>query len=226
MLSMCTSILHLTAQWMHAILTCHTTPAHRRLLATKTLRGKLKPDKRTGELPKLASQVTAARPLGCHPGTSCLVAGFMALRLTVACSNVYVKIQQFGLIKAGLETGARKHQLHVDFGAPAVAHAGLDITNAHTSASRQFIFLVILGQWLLRRATLDHLLLLYVLAYYSAASTTLIQNGKRFFGYLQNDGLDQDEALASHALFRSYAWHTHLESFTALYPHINIYLDS
>lgn len=198
-LTMSTSIFHLTAQWMHAILTCRTTPAHRRLLATKTLRGKMKPDKRTGELPKLASQVTAARPLGCHPGTRRLVAGFMALRLTVACSSVYIKIKQFGLIKAGLETGARQHQLHVDFGAPALAHAGLDITNAHTSASRQFIFLVILGQWLLRRGSLDQLLLFYVLAYYSAATTTLIQNGQRFFGYLQTDGLDQGEALASHA---------------------------
>ena len=60
MLSSFTSTIYLVAQWMNAILTCRTTPAHRRLLATKTLRGKMKPDKRTGELPTHASQVTAA----------------------------------------------------------------------------------------------------------------------------------------------------------------------
>ena len=110
MLSSFTSTIYLVAQWMNAILTCRTTPAHRRLLATKTLRGKMKPDKRTGELPTHASQVTAARPLGCHPGTRRLVAGFMAVRLTVSCRPVYIKLhQQFGLIPAGLEIGARKH---------------------------------------------------------------------------------------------------------------------
>ena len=199
MLSICRNIKDLIALCLNAMLNIGTTTAHRILLATKTLRAKLKPDKGTNHVPTDAANATAGRPLGTHPGTRRLTAGFLAIRLTSHSKAFYTSLNQYGLIPAGIEVASRKHQLNTDLRPPPFAQAALDIKNAHTSAARRTIFRVLLGRFLTTKHPLDHLFLLYFLAYYSHSTTTLIQVGNCFLVYFQTNGLDQGEALAAHA---------------------------
>ena len=74
----CTDSFPLLALWLDALLHARSTPSHRRLLASQTLGGKLKPNKSTGELPAHAADATAARPLARCPITRRLVAGYLS----------------------------------------------------------------------------------------------------------------------------------------------------
>ena len=199
MLSHMHDIKHYIALWLNAILHGRTTSAHRYLLSSKTLRGKQKPNKATGELPRTAEETTEARPLGTHPGIRRTIAGFTAVRMTPYATALYLSLHQYGLIPAGLEVATRKHQLQTDLRPAPFTHAALDVKNAHTSIARCIVLWVLETRFHSTKHPLDHLMLIYFLSYYSEAGPTYIQVGKEFKLHFQYDGLDQGEALAAHA---------------------------
>ena len=206
----CTDSFHLAAQWLDSLTYSRTTPAHRALLSSKTLGGKVKPDKRTRQLPSTAADATAARPLARHPITRRLIAGFLARRITPILRPIYTRLHQFGLVRAGLEAAPRRHQLHHDLHPPSFTSAALDIENAHTTVSLLACYLLIA---LLARDTplqpLLHRFRFYTLSYYHAARATYIQSGSSFIVVWQTDGLDQGEALASHIFGYAIAYIIH-----------------
>ena len=194
----CTASLPLTCQWLQQVYLFRTTPAHRRRLASKTLNGQVKPDKQTKRLPITADGATAARPLNRHPVVRRLTAGMLSRRLTRHSRSRYTALHQYGLIPAGIEAAPRRHQLHHDLRPPDLAHAALDVVNAHTQIARLPIFRLALQLYAASRHHLDHLAVLYTLAYYSFPGATLIQVHHAFHVYHQTDATDQGEALAQH----------------------------
>ena len=198
LLTLCVSSLPLLCQWLHQLSLHHTTPAHRRRLASKTLNGQVKPDKQTKRFPTTASDATAARPLARHSVTRRYVAGFLSARLTPHFRDRYRALNQFGLIPNGIESAPRIHQLHHDFRPPDLVHAALDVVNAHTSIARLPIFHHALQLYAHSRHQLDYLAAQYTLAYYSFPGATLIQVGGAFEIFQQTDAIDQGEAMAQH----------------------------
>ena len=201
----CTASLPLTCQWLQQIYLFRTTPAHRRRLASKTLNGQVKPDKQTKRLPTTASGATAARPLARHPVTRRLAAGMLSRRLTRHFRARYLALHQYGLVPAGIEAAPRRHQLHHDLRPPDLAHAALDVVNAHTSIARLPIFRYAYQLYAASRHHLDHLAALYTLAYYSFPGATFIQVHHTFNIYHQTDATDQGEALAQHSFGITFA---------------------
>ena len=128
-----------------------------------------------------------------------LVAGFLSLLLTPHRRALYLRLQQYGLVRSGLEAAPRRHQLLSDLSPSHVASAALDIRNAHTSAARISTYAVIAGEARRTGHPLDRLEALYFLTVYSAANLTFIQVFAALHAYLQTDALQQGEADASHA---------------------------
>lgn len=199
LLTLATDSFPFIALWLEALRHSRTTPAHRSLLASKTLGGQVKPDKRTRTLPTSAADVTAARPLARHPITRRLVAGHIARATTPTSRSLYTTLSQFGLIRAGLEVAPRRLQLHSDLRPPHLAHASLDIENAHTTTARLFTYLLLAARARSSPHSHDALFALYFLSYYHFPTATYIQQGASFELVWQTDGLDQGEALAAHA---------------------------
>ena len=198
-LNACTDAFMYLALWLHALLHAKITPRHRTLLATQTLGGKVKPDKQTGQLPARAKDATAARPLARCPITRRLVAGFLARLLTRHRREHYQRLFQYGLVPAGLDAAARRHQLHRDLRTPRLASASLDLANAHTTVARIATYYVLAEHARRTDHALDFLECLYFLSAYAAPSPTLIQVGGDYHRYFQTDALQQGEADASHA---------------------------
>ena len=198
LLTLCVSSLPLLCQWLQQLSLHHTTAAHRRRLASKTLNGQVKPDKQTKLLPTTASDATAARPLARHAVIRRFLAGFLSSQLTPHFRQRYRALNQYGLIPNGIESAPRIHQLHHDLRPPDLAHAALDVVNAHTSIARLPIFRHALQLFAHSRHRLDYLAAQYTLAYYSFPGTTLIQIGGAFEVFQQTDAIDQGEAMAQH----------------------------
>ena len=171
---------------------------------------------------------TAARPLARCPITRRLVAGYLSRLLTPHRRDLYLRLNQYGLVRAGLEAAPRRHQLLIDAAAPldgdaaapsspraaapatsagsTAAHtdashtdAALDISNAHTAVARAAVYAVLLAESHHTDNPYDKLELLYFLSVYSAPNATYIQVGASFHAYVQTDALQQGEADASHA---------------------------
>jgi hypothetical protein len=104
----CSHSLPLFAQWLHALVHARTTPAHRVFLATKILRGKVKPHPTTKELPTTPEDTVAARPLASHSAIRRLIAGFIAKLVTVQLRPLYLHLTQWGLVPSGLEAAPRR----------------------------------------------------------------------------------------------------------------------
>ena len=198
LLTLCVSSLPLLCLWLQQLYLHHTTAAHRRRLASKTLNGQVKPDKQTKLLPTTASDATAARPLARHAVIRRFLAGFLSSQLTPHFRQRYRALNQYGLIPNGIESAPRIHQLHHDLRPPDLAHAALDVVNAHTSIARLPIFRHALQLFAHSRHRLDYLAAQYTLAYYSFPGTTLIQVGGAFEVFQQTDAIDQGEAMAQH----------------------------
>jgi len=112
---------------------------------------------------------------------------------------VYSRLWQLGLLPAGIEIAPRRHQLHRDLSTQPIADAALDVQNAHTSASRLSCYLTAASHAHQLADPIVHRFRLYILSYYHFPTATYIQVGASYHLYWQTDGLDQGEALASHA---------------------------
>ena len=203
LLSSCKACLPLVAQWLNSLLYGRCTPAHRRLLGTKTLGAQAKRDKQTGMLPQTAAAATSVRPLSRHPVTRRLVAGYLARRLSIEARPTFSDMGQYGMLPSGCEAASRRHQLHHDLRPPsstsALAHAALDIKNAHSSVGRLTVYLILAARFRDVGHHLDLLARTYFLSYYHFPTATLIQVGRSYRLHHQTDNLDQGEAIASYA---------------------------
>ena len=140
----CHAALPLLARWLDMLSSGLLTPAHRRLLATKTVGGQCKPLRsgpNRGSYPALASEAEAARPLCRHNVIRRHIARAIARTLGLALRPAMIACHQFGACTAGCDLTARRLQLLTDLSpacepADPVAHAPLDVANAHSEISR------------------------------------------------------------------------------------------
>ena len=215
-----TEVLPLIALLLDAIRRGLISPAHRRLLTTKTTSGQLK-KLDDGTYPTTVAAIIAVRPLCRHN----LIRRHLARRIARAVTHhrraFLESLGQYGNSPSGCDTAVHRMQLLAER-YPHLIHHLIDIVNAHTSIARHAVLTALDDRVHSPDATqADVDALTYFLLFYSTAGPTLVQSVRDFLCYLQTDGLDQGCGIAGYAfnLTFSIAVHRALLSIQPPRPH-------
>ena len=180
------------------------SPAHRRLLTTKTTSGQCK-KLDDGTYPTSVDAITAVRPLCRHNVIRRHLARMTARSVTRHRRSFLESHGQYGNSPSGCDIAVHRMQLYAELFPPLIHHL-LDIVNAHTSVSRRAVHTALHDAIHdPHAATPDLDALTYFLLMYSVPGPTLVQSGQTFIPYLQTDGLDQGCGIAGYSFNLAYS---------------------